>query len=360
MTDATLAQARAEIDQIDQHILQLLNQRAVCAQQIGQLKRAADPDAALYRPEREAQVLCQLAAQNPGPLSSDTLVRLFREVMSACLALEQPLTVAFLGPAGTYTETAAWQHFGQAIQLQPYAQIADIFRAVEIQEVDYGIVPIENSTEGAVSHTLDCLVQTALFICAEVTLRIQHQLLGQAQPLAQVQTVYAHQQALAQCRRWLSEHLPQATCVAVDSNGAAARRAAQQPHTAAIAGCEAASYYQLQTLAHAIADATDNTTRFVVLGAQHPTPSGRDKTSLILSTRNQPGGLYHLLAPLAEYGISMSRIESRPSRQGRWDYLFFVDLLGHQQDADVAAALAGLSQQACFCKFLGSYPYGKT
>ena len=359
MTDS-LAQMRTEIDQIDQRILQLLNQRAVCAQQIGRLKQAADPDAPLYRPEREAEVLHKLAAQNTGPLSSDTLVRLFREVMSACLALEQPLTVAFLGPAGTYTEMAAWQHFGHAVKLKPYAQVSDIFRAVELQEVDYGIVPIENSTEGGISHTLECLVQTAVFICAETTLHIRHQLLGQAQSLEQVQTVYAHQQALAQCRHWLSQHLPQAECVVVDSNGVAAQKAAQQPHTAAIAGCEAAVHYELQTLAPQVADAADNRTRFIVLGRQCPDPSGQDKTSLILSTQNQPGGLCQLLAPLAEYRISMSRIESRPSRQGRWDYLFFVDLLGHQQDSDVAAALAKLSQQACFYRLLGSYPYGKT
>ncbi|MEM6405169.1 MAG: prephenate dehydratase [Pseudomonadota bacterium] len=359
MTDNILARNRAEIDQIDQQILQLLNQRAACAQQIGQLKQVTDPEAPLYRPEREAQVLRQLSGQNPGPLSSDTVVRLFREVISACLALEQPLTVAFLGPAGTYTEAAARQHFGHAVTLRPYAQVADIFRAVEGKEVDYGVVPVENSTEGAVSQTLDCLIQTSLSICAEVTLRIQHQLLSQAQSSDQVRVVYAHQQALAQCRHWLSEHLPQAECVAVDSNGLAAQTAAQQPHTAAIAGSEAASHYQLQTLAHAIADTADNSTRFVVLGTQHPEPSGQDKTSLILSTQNQPGGLHQLLAPLAEHRISMSRIESRPSRQGRWDYLFFVDLLGHQHDEDVSAALARLSQQACFYQFLGSYPYAK-
>jgi chorismate mutase/prephenate dehydratase len=357
--DDILIQTRSEIDRIDQQLLTLLNQRAACAQQIGELKQAADPDAPLYRPEREVQVLRRLVQQNPGPLGADTVAWLFREVMSACLALEKPLAVAFLGPTGTYTEAAARQHFGHAVTLQPYTQIADIFRAVEAQEVDYGVVPIENSTEGAVSQTLDCLVQTSLLICAEVVLPIQHQLLSQAQSLAQVQTVYGHQQALAQCHHWLNQHLPQAACVAVESSGVAAQQATEQVHVAAVAGHEAASHYQLQTLAHAIADIADNSTRFVVLGAQQVEPSGQDRTSLILSTRNQPGGLHKLLLPFAEHRISMSRIESRPSRQSRWDYLFFVDLLGHQQDVDVAAALVTLSQQACFYKLLGSYPYGK-
>ena len=216
-------------------------------------------------------------------------------------------------------------------------------------------MPIENSTEGAVSHTLDCLVQTSLLICAEVVLPIRHQLLGQEQTLEQVQTVYGHQQALEQCRDWLSQYLPQAKCVAVGSSGAAAQRAVQEPHTAAIAGFEAADYYQLTTLADQIADVVGNSTRFIVLGRQPLQSSGPYKTSLILSTQHQPGGLYQLLAPFADHKISMSRIESRPSRQIGFDYLFFIDLLGHHQDTSVAAALMELRQQASFYQFLGSY-----
>ena len=356
MTDATLQQARDDIDQLDQQILTLLNQRATIAQQVGQIKHQADPNAVLYRPEREAQVLRRLQTNNAGPLGKTAVKTIFREVMSACLALEQPQTVAFLGPIGTYTEQAVRKQFGQAVQTQPYTEIADIFQAVETGAVEYGMVPIENSAEGMVGHTLDCLMQTSVLICGEQTLRIQHQLLGQVSSLEHVKTVYAHPQALAQCRHWLGQHLPQATYMPVSSNGEAARIAAETSGAVAIASCQAAEHYQLATLAAHIEDEADNSTRFIVLGRSKLEPSGRDKTSLLLSAQNQPGGLYQLLAPLAEHQIDMSRIESRPSRRGKWDYVFFIDLLGHQSDADVQQALAALDQQGCPPQILGSYP----
>ncbi len=357
MTDITLEQARDQIDQIDQHILGLLNQRASIAQQVGHIKQAADPNAVLYRPEREAQVLRSIQAKNTGPLGDTTVVTFFREIMSACLALEQPQTVAFLGPVGTYTEQAVRKQFGQAVQAQPYAEIADIFQVVESGAVGYGVVPIENSAEGMVGHTLDCLMQTPLYICGEQTLRIRHQLLSQAASLEQIKTVYAHPQALAQCRHWLDQQIPQAKTIPVNSNGEAARIVTETPDAAAIASSQAAEYYRLAILARNIEDAADNSTRFIVIGRQNPGPSGQDKTSLLLSTQNQPGGLHQLLAPLAEHHIDMSRIESRPSRRGTWDYVFFVDLLGHQTEPTVAAALQDLQQQACSCRVLGSYPH---
>ncbi len=358
MTDTTLQQARETIDCIDQQMLALLNQRAAAAQQIGQIKKMADPDAPLYRPEREAQVLREMQANNLGPLNNVAVTTVFREIMSVCLALEQPQTIAFLGPAGTYTEAAVQKQFGQAVHRLPKLEIADIFHAVETGEAKYGVVPIENSAEGMVDHTLDCLMQTKLYICGEQTLRIQHQLLGQAQALEQIQTVYAHPQALAQCRGWLNRQIPQAISKPVSSNGEAARLVTEQAHTAAIASYQAADHYKLATLARNIEDTTDNSTRFIIIGKHNPGPSGQDKTSLLLSTKNQPGSLYQLLAPLAENKISMSRIESRPSRRGTWDYVFFIDIFGHQTDPSVTVALAALQEQACSYQLLGSYPQG--
>jgi chorismate mutase/prephenate dehydratase len=358
MTNTTLQQARETIDRIDQQMLALLNQRAAAAQHIGQIKKKADPDAPLYRPEREAQVLRKMQTNNPGPLNDTAVTTVFREIMSVCLALEQPQTVAFLGPTGTYTEAAVQKHFGQAIHRQPKLEIADIFHAVETGEAKYGVVPIENSAEGMVDHTLDSLMQTKLYICGEQTLPIQHQLLSQAQTLDQIQTVYAHPQALAQCRSWLNRQLPQAICNPVSSNGEAARLVTEQTHTAAIASCQAAEHYKLAILARNIEDTTDNSTRFIIISKHYPEPSGQDKTSLLLSTKNQPGSLYQLLAPFAKHNISMTRIESRPSRRGTWDYVFFIDIIGHQADPTITAALTTLQRQACTYQLLGSYPQG--
>jgi chorismate mutase/prephenate dehydratase len=347
---------RERIDAIDAQLQELLNARAAAAHQIAEVKRAYDPEAFFYRPEREAQVLREVKARNSGPLGDEEIARLFREIMSACLALEQPLNIAFLGPAGTFTQAAALKHFGHSVRTLSMGSIADVFQEVEAGNCHYGVVPVENSTEGVVNHTLDMFLNSPLQICGEVTLRIHHNLLGSSDDLQVVRTVYSHQQSLAQCRGWLDRHLPSVERQAVGSNAEAARLARDEPGTAAIAGETAAEIYGLRVLAGNIEDEPGNTTRFLVIGRQAVPPSGDDKTSLLLSTRNEAGGLHRLLTPLAQHGISMSRIESRPSRRGAWDYVFFVDILGHRDDPKVAAALTALRQEAGMYKELGSYP----
>jgi chorismate mutase/prephenate dehydratase len=284
------------------------------------------------------------------------MARLFREIMSACLALEEPMKIAFLGPEGTFTQAAALKHFGHSVRAAPLATIDDVFREVEAGECHYGVVPVENSIEGVVNHTLDMFMNSSLKICGEVELRIHHHLLGRDCSIDGLKRVYAHQQALAQCRRWLSNHLPRAEQIALASNAEAARRAADEPGTAAIAGDAAAAIYGLQSLAQNIEDEADNTTRFLIIGHQSTPPSGDDKTSLIFTTPNQPGALYTMLAAFAENGISMMRIESRPSRRGMWDYFFFIDIEGHVKDPAVAKALKDLKDRAAMLKLLGSYP----
>lgn len=350
--DAKLLAVRQEIDGIDQQLLSLLNQRARCAQTIGHLKGGG----AIYRSEREAQVLRSIREANPGPLATDTLTFFFREVMSACLALEQPMKIAFLGPLGTFTESAASKHFGHAVDLSPMATIDDVFREVEAGRADYAVVPVENSTEGAVGRTLDLLLSSSLKVCGEVVLRIHQHLMSQAGALPDIKKVYSHAQSLAQCHEWLNRSLPDAARISVASNAEAARLAANEPGAAAIAGEAAAERYQLPRLASNIEDEPNNTTRFLVMGRFETGPSGRDKTSLILSTPNRPGAVHYLLAPLAEAGVSMTRLESRPARTTLWEYVFFVDLEGHRQDASVARALAEMATRAPYLKVLGSYP----
>ncbi|MGH8583745.1 MAG: prephenate dehydratase [Gammaproteobacteria bacterium] len=351
-----LKELRARIDALDEQLLKLINQRAALAKQVAATKGGAIENDGYYRPEREAQVLRNVIAANPGPLPDEEVARLFREVMSACLALQRPLDVAFLGPEGTFTHAAVLKHFGQSVHAMPMGTIGDVFREVEAGACHYGIVPVENSIEGVVNHTLDMFVNSSLKICGEVELRIHHHLLSKTGGLDEPQRVYAHEQALAQCRRWLDNQLPRAERRALSSNAEAARRAAQEPGSAAIAGDAAANLYGLQRLASNIEDETDNTTRFLVIGHQSTPPSGDDKTSLIFSTSNQPGALYKMLGAFAEHGISMMRIESRPSRRGMWDYVFFVDVEGHLRDALVAEALKDLKQRAAMVKLLGSYP----
>ena len=350
--ERALARHRAEIDAIDRELLARLNARAAHAHAIGRLKQGG----AAYRPEREAQVLLRLQAENRGPLPNEAVAGVFRQVMSACLALEQPLRVAYLGPAGTFSHAAAAKHFGQFAHAEPYATIDEVFRAAEGAQTDYAVVPVENSTEGAVGRTLDLMCQTPLSICGEIKLRIGQNLLSKAQALAEVTRVYSHAQSLAQCAEWLARHLPAAARVAVSSNAEAARLAAGEPGTAAIAGEIAAAVYGLDILAPHIEDEPNNTTRFWVLGMQDVPASGRDETSLVMSAPNRPGAVYALLEPIAKHGVSMSRLESRPARTGLWEYLFFVDLVGHSTDAPVAAALAELKEKAPFIKVLGSYP----
>jgi chorismate mutase/prephenate dehydratase len=346
---------RERIDAIDADLLRLISERAACARRVAEIKAAGGTEQ-FYRPEREAQILRRIKEQNPGPLDGEEVARLFREIMSACLALERPVTAAFLGPEGTFTQAATRKHFGHSVQTVPLATIGDIFSEVEAGACDYGVVPVENSTEGVISHTLDLFMTSPLRIVGEVSLRIHHHLMGHTAELPAIQTVYSHQQSLAQCRGWLDRHLPQAERVAVASNAEAVRLAAGQPGTAAIAGEAAAEIYGVEVIAKRIEDEKGNTTRFLVIGDQDPPPSGRDKTSLLLACRNESGGLHALLSPLAAHRISMTRIESRPSRRGIWDYVFFVDICGHGQDTKVAQALEQLKREALLFKVLGSYP----
>src|SRR5438552_3647684 len=347
-----LNRRREAIDALDRELLRLLNERAAHAQEIGALKAGSSA----YRPEREAQVLRAIQAHNRGPLSDDAIAAVFRQIMSACLALEQRLRIAYLGPAGTFSHAAVARHFGDLVDAEPYASIDEVFRAAEAGQTDYAVVPVENSTEGAVGRTLDLMCQTPLTIVGEVRLRVQQNLLGKRIALADVQRVYSHAQSLAQCLQWLARHLPSVARVPVASNAEAARLAAGEPGTAAIAGEFAAAIYDLDVLAAHIEDDPNNTTRFWVLGQHAVLPSGRDETSLVMSAQNRPGAVHALLEPFARHGVSMSRLESRPARTGLWEYLFFVDLEGHREDAPVAAALAELRQRAPFLKLLGSYP----
>ena len=347
---------RERIDALDDRLQELISERAALAQEVARIKLAEDPEAHFYRPEREAEILRRIKERNSGPLDDEEIARLFREIMSACLALEKPLDIAFLGPQGTFTQAAALKHFGHSVHTRPMASIPDVFREVEAGSCDYGVVPVENSTEGVISHTLDMFLQSPLKICGEVVLRIHHNLLGKAKEWTRAKVIYSHAQSLAQCRRWLDQNLPHAERVPVGSNAEAARIVSDNPDALAVAGSEAALVYGLDVLAPNIEDEPGNTTRFLIVGRQDVAPSGDDKTSLLLSTRNVAGGLHGLLSPLAEHGISMTRIESRPSRRGVWEYVFFIDVLGHQQDPEVAAALDALSGEASVYKVLGSYP----
>jgi chorismate mutase/prephenate dehydratase len=348
-----LKRLRDAIDRVDDGILEALNQRAKLAREIGTLKAGQ-----AYRPEREAQVLMRIKEKNQGPLASETVALLFREIMSACLALERPVTVAYLGPRGTFSERAALKHFGIAAEAMPTPSIDEVFRAVESGAADFGVIPVENSTEGAVGRSLDLMPQTPLNVCGEVIVRIHHHLMAKSKPasLAEVKRVFSHGQSLAQCHEWLNANLPKAERVAVSSNAEAARRAAEEVGSAAVAGEMAAEHYGLAVLASNIEDEPNNTTRFLVLGDYAPKPSGRDKTSLVLSARNRAGAVYEMLTPFATRGVSMTKFESRPSRVALWEYLFFVDIEGHRDDANVASALAEVEKIAGYLKVLGSYP----
>ncbi|RMG59860.1 MAG: prephenate dehydratase [Gammaproteobacteria bacterium] len=363
MTDSTdeagqLSQIREQIDAVDAELLKLISRRAELAQEVAHIKQTNgdEGEVAFYRPEREAQVLRQVMSANPGPLPDEEMARLFREIMSACLALERPLTVAYLGPAGTFTQAAALKHFGHSVRTRAQGAIDEVFREVEAGACNYGVVPIENSTEGVITHTLDMFLQSPLKVCGEVELRIHHHLLARSQSLDDIERVYAHQQSLAQCREWLDAHLTGVERIPVSSNAEAARVAAEEPGSAAIAGEAAAELYDLNILAANIEDHPENTTRFLVIGRQEVPPSGYDKTSLLVSAANRPGSLYRLLKPLAEQGVSMTRIESRPSHCVNWEYVFFLDILGHQEEEGVREALAGLEAEAELFKVLGSYP----
>lgn len=353
--ETSLDTLRASIDRIDEQLQRLISERASLAKEVGRVKQMSG-DVAFYRPEREALVLQKVKARNQGVIPENEMARLFREIMSVCLALEQPLTIAFLGPAGTYTQTAALKHFGHSVCTNPVGAIDEVFREVEAGDAHYGVVPIENSTEGMVNHTLDMFVRSPLQICGEVELRIHHHLLSKATDLKSVKRIYSHQQSFAQCREWLNANMAGVEHIVVKSNAEAARLSSLDPSTAAIAGETAAEIYQLNSLHKNIEDEPDNTTRFLVVGKQKTAPCGRDKTSLLLSTQNKPGALYLLLEPFKRLGLNMTRIESRPSKRGMWDYVFFVDIEGHSEEAHVKAALAEVARESAMFKILGSYP----
>jgi len=350
-----LDEVRGRIDAIDAELQALIQERARIARQVGKAKGKLASAVEYYRPEREAQVLRGVLERNRGPLSPEEMVRLFREIMSSCLAQQEPLKVGYLGPEGTFSEQAVLKHFGNGVTRLPLSSIEEVFQEVEAENADFGVVPVENSGEGTIHSTLDLFLGSKLKICGEVELRVHQFLLGRGR-MAEVERVYSHPQSLAQCRGWLREHLPRAERLPVASNAEAARRARSAEDAAAIAGEAAAHVYGLKVLAGPIEDRPDNTTRFVVLGRKLFQPSGRDKTSLLVSVKDHPGALYELLTPLSKRGINMSKIESRPARQGKWQYVFFIDLDGHVEDEQVAAALAELGPFAANVKVLGSYP----
>ena len=351
-----LSGVRNEIDRIDGELLKLLNERARCAQKVGEIKAEHGEAGHIYRPEREAQVLRRLQDINPGPLPNENITFFFREVMSACLSLEEPLSIACLGPLGSFTCAAAVKHFGHAARLLPQSSIDDAFREVESGRAHYVVAPIENSTEGAVGRSMDLLMTTPLKICGEVVLRIHQNLMTRAATLGEITKVYSHAQSLAQCHEWLNRNLPGVPRISVASNSLAAQMAANEPGAAAIAGRTASEQTGLPMFAENIEDEPNNTTRFLVLGKHDAGISGRDKTSLIMSAPNRTGALHELLQPLSAAGVSMSRLESRPARNALWEYVFYVDIEGHRDEPAVKAALDQLASRAAYLKVLGSYP----
>ncbi|WP_346797934.1 prephenate dehydratase [Halomonas sp. Bachu 37] len=358
-TPVNLDELRQKIDRIDSDILRLISDRASCAQQVAKVKQGQDPDAVFYRPEREAQVLRRIMSLNNGPLDSEEMARLFREIMSACLALEQPVKVAYLGPEGTFTQQAALKHFGESAVSLPMAAIDEVFREVEAGAVNYGVVPVENSTEGVINHTLDSFMDSSMRICGEVVLRIHHHLLVADTTLRdKVSRIYSHPQSFAQCRKWLDAHYPRAERIPVSSNAEAARLVKSEWHSAAIAGDMAAKLYGLTPLAEKIEDRPDNSTRFLIIGNQDVPMAGDDKTSLVVAMRNQPGALHALLEPFHRHNIDLTRLETRPSRSGVWNYVFFIDFKGHREEPQVEALLEEVRLRAAELKVLGSYPQG--
>lgn len=353
-----LTPIRARIDAIDAQIQQLIAERARLAQDVGLVKREGGGTLEFFRPEREAAVLRAVVERNQGPLTNEEMVRLFREIMSACLSQQEPLKIGFLGPAGTFSHQAVLKNFGHSCRALPLATLDEVFAVVQAGDADFGVVPIENSTAGTVTHTLDLFLGSPLNICGEVEMRIRQHLMGAMERLEDVRRVCAHPQSLAQCRGWLRQHLPDAELVATSSNAEAARRARDESGTAAIAPDAAAKIYELRILFASIEDESDNTTRFLVVGRKILEPSGDDRTTLLLSgaETGQSGSLHALIEPLARHGVNMTRIESRPSRRRSWHYVFFLDVDGHAAEPPLATALADLHAKADLFRVLGSYP----
>lgn len=358
MSTKTLSQLRTEIDAVDRELLAALNRRAQLAGEVGEIKRLEG--SAVYRPEREAQVIRQLQEANAGPLKADNISHIWREVMSACRSLEAAQRVAVLGPAGTFCEQAALEFFGSSVELIYCANFDQVFQATAAGSAHFGVVGVENSTEGPVTRSLDLLLQTPANIVGEVSLMVRHHLLRQSQSLEGIEVVAAHPQALAQCQEWLTKHLPYAERKAVSSNAEGARLAAENPNWAALSGERSASIFGLHIVSHAIQDDAYNRTRFCIIALPEtipaPSPSGKDCTSLIISVPNKPGAVHDLLVPLKHHGVSMTRFESRPARTGQWEYYFYIDLQGHVHDANVAKALTELRGLCAYFKLLGSYP----
>ena len=354
----TLSELRTQIDALDQELLVLLNRRASLAHDVGEIKRVEGSP--VFRPERETEVIAKLQAGNPGPLKPGSVAYIWREIMSACRALEAPQRVAYLGPAGTFSEQAALQFFGSSIERIPCASLDEVFRATAAGSAEFGVVPVENSTEGVISRSLDLFLTSPLHVVGETSLLVRHNLLRLSDSLDGIEAVYAHPQALAQCQNWLSTHLPHAERRAAASNAEGARLAATNPAWAGIASERAGAEFGLHIVSHAIQDDAFNRTRFCVVCLPHtlPTPpaSGRDCTSLIVSVPNRPGAVHDLLVPLKKHGVSMTRFESRPARSGQWEYYFYIDIQGHPSQPHVAAALQELQGLCAFYKVLGTYP----
>ncbi|AWV07382.1 prephenate dehydratase [Lysobacter maris] len=351
-----LAELRVRIDGIDRSIQALIAERAQFAGQVGQAKGKLAAAVDYYRPEREAQVLRRVVDRNGGPLNDDVLVRVFREIMSACLAQQEPLKIGFLGPEGTHSQQAVYKHFGHSIHGLPLGSIEEVFQEVESGAADFGVVPVENSTQGTIQSTLDMFLTSDVKICGEVELRVHQHLLSRGGRLEDIERVYSHPQSFAQCKAWLRQHLPHAEKIPVSSNAEAARRARNADDAAAIAGISAGTVYGLKNVAGPIEDRPDNTTRFLVLGRELFPPSGNDRTSLLVFIKDQPGALFNILAPIAKHGLSMNRIESRPGHTGLWQYAFFIDVAGHVDEDGMRRSLEEMADFVEEVKVLGSYP----
>ena len=352
----SLADVRGRIDSIDRQIQELISERANWAQEVARVKGEGLSAIDYYRPEREAHVLRMVVDRNKGPLSDAEMVRLFREIMSSCLAQEDPLKIGYLGPEGTFSEQAVRKHFGHAAYGLPLGSIEEVFQEVAAGHADFGVVPVENSGQGMIQVTLDMFLTSDARICGEVELRVHQCLHSTAANLESIKRVYAHAQSLQQCKTWLRMNLPNVTCEAVGSNAEAARLARHADDAGAIASETAGKVYGLKTLANGIEDRADNTTRFLVIGRSLFPPSGNDRTSLLITVNDQPGALYHVLSPFAAHGVSLNRIESRPAHSGKWQYAFFIDVSGHIQDEALQAAVNEIEQSVAQLRVLGSYP----
>jgi chorismate mutase/prephenate dehydratase len=357
---SSLAELRTRIDAVDAELLGLLSHRAKLAEEVGEVKKSQG--SSFFRPDRVASVIAKLQSLNEGPLKSSHIAAIWGEIMSACLALEAPVRVAYLGPAGTFSEQAAVQYFGSSIEHVPCSSIDEVFRAAASGSASFGVVPVENSSEGVVSRSLDLFLNSPLHIVGETSLMVRHNLLRLNDNMEDIQAVYAHPQALAQCHGWLTTHLPNAERHAASSNAEGARIASTNPAWAAIASTRAGTQFGLHSPAHGIQDDAFNRTRFAVvclpqtLEVPSPSVSGKDCISLVVSVTNRPGAVHDLLVPLKTHGVSMTRFESRPARSGQWEYYFYIDLQGHPSQANVKAALQELQQLCAFYKVLGSYP----